>query len=226
MYIGLLSAAIPVAGHTFKPYTNMSISKNSFGVGHFNISIDYVLVDYESGTFRAHNSGFPSMYQIVNSFLNSNYYGVYAVDGSSFLLKRNYTSPAIVLTAPSLYITPDQFSYTGMMLKNGDLEIPKNVLNTSIAAEIYFPIPGKYNTSINLEVTNISRNSQISEILLPRVGVRILHEINVSIPKGGIFKKDLEFSFNISSPGYYWIKLFINNHRDDVFVSAMTVSYL
>jgi uncharacterized membrane protein len=222
----ITSPVIPVAGHTLKNFTSSEIKNDTFHVGQFITTIKYVVADTKSATFNENNTGYPTMYRIVKNFLESKYYGVYAIDGSSFLLKRNFNSSPIIISPFSQKINPQSMSYTGNITDNGMLLIPHYILNTSVATEDSLFLKGNYTASLSIQETNVTSEGQISMVLLPRFGTNALCVKNFTITSGNLINVSLAFVFIISIVGYYWIKIFINNSRGSVILSTMSIDFL
>ncbi len=128
---------IYVPGFVGPSITIQDIRNNSFPFltsgNHSTVRIDYVLADIADPTVyqSSLNPGYPSMCEIMITFLNSGYYGILAQSTAFVLLARNYHGPVKLLN-PLLY----EFSYNGFS-------------SETIFTKGFGLVPGNYTMTIN-----------------------------------------------------------------------------
>lgn len=215
-----------VAGINFGNFDNYSLSNNSFPFLNYNTTICWVMADSSTADFFNHNEGIPSMANIVTIFLHSKLYGVYAISGPAFLLKRSYTGHPIIISQFKELLKPSSFSSSGNILSNGTLLMNSTLYNTSYSLLNYFVLPGQYSANFYINETGVIGNQAIYTDLLNGNGSLILcyHRFNITTTDHPyIFR--LKFNFSVQSPGYYWLKVFLNNGRiGDTYIGPILIS--
>ena len=129
------------------------------------VRIDYVLADIADPTTyqSSSNPGYPSMSEIIITFLNSGYYRIMAQSSVFVLLERNYNGPVKLLNPLSYQFSYNDFSGTPLLTKGFALA------------------PGNYSMTINADE---SLNCITSLDLLGNCYItpQFFHFINISFP--------------------------------------------